>query len=94
MSLTEKFKALQPSSTGLPCGVNKLIESMSKSDREALDYVLFHQITDSGKRVSNTKIYEILISEGYNIAPSSIAQHRRKHCRCFVGADVRAGVTK
>jgi hypothetical protein len=94
MSLIEKFKSLEPTSTGLPCGVSKLLDSMTKADKEAFNYVLFEQVTELGKRVSNTKIYEILVSEGYNIAPSSIAQHRRKHCRCFVGANVRAGATK
>jgi hypothetical protein len=94
MSLSEKFKSLQPSTTGLPCGVSKLLELMTKPDREALNHVLFEQVTDSGKRVSNTKIYEILVNEGYNIAPSSIAQHRRKHCKCFVGAEARAKESK
>lgn len=94
MSLTEKFKTVTPSQSGLPCGVSKLMDAMSKSDREALNYVLFEQTSAAGKRISNSKIYEILVAEGYNIAPSSIAQHRRKHCRCFVGAVARAGVGK
>ena len=94
MTLADKFKQLQPTQSGLPCGIAKLMDAMSKTDKDALNYVLFEQTTASGKRVSNSKIYEILVEEGYNIAPSSIAQHRRRHCRCFVGADARTKATK
>lgn len=93
MTLAEKFKTLEPTQTGLPCGVAKLLEEMPKADKEALIDVLFGQ-TSTEKRVPNSKIYQILTEEGYNIAPSSIAQHRRRQCRCFVGASARAKDSK
>lgn len=89
MSLAEKFKSLEPAKPGLPCGVAKMMETMSDSDQELLNSVLFNENGAANKRASNTKIYQILTEEGYNIAPSSIAQHRRKQCRCFVGAQAR-----
>lgn len=94
MSLAEKFKSLEPAKPGLPCGVAKMMETMDKSDKESLNSVLFDENEVTNKRVSNTKIYQILTEEGYNIAPSSIAQHRRKQCRCFVGAVARAKESK
>lgn len=94
MSLAEKLKTVIPASTGLPCGVSKLMESMNSEDKEALNEALFDYQNSSGQRLSNTKIYQTLIEEGYEIAPSSIAQHRRKQCRCFVGAAVRSKGTK
>ena len=94
MSLAEKFKTVEPTKSGLPCGVEKLMESLNKSDKETLNSVMFEQVSSNGKRISNSKIYKILIEEGYDIAPSAIAQHRRYQCRCFVGAGVRNKETK
>jgi hypothetical protein len=82
MSLMNKFKTAKTTQTGLPCGVAKLLEALSNEDREVLEEVLFEA---KGKRLSNTKIHEVLTQEGYSVAVSSIAQHRRKQCRCFVG---------
>lgn len=84
MTLAEKFKTTTPSQSGLPCGIAKLSESLSKEDRDTLEEVLFSEPVGT-KRMSNTKIHQILTEEGYAIAVSSIAQHRRKQCRCFVG---------
>ena len=88
MGLSEKFKTVSLSQTGLPCGVAKIMESMGKEDLKALDEVLYEQLP-VGKRISNSKIHQILVEEGYEVAPSSIAQHRRKQCRCFVGVAVQ-----
>lgn len=93
MGLAEKFKTAEPSQTGLPCGMSKLLESMSKVDKETLEQVLFESPART-PRVSNTKIYQILLEEGYSVAPFAIAQHRRKQCRCFVGAKARSKDTK
>lgn len=84
MTLSEKLKISTPSQSGLPCGMGKLMSSLTEKDREALEQVLFTN-DSSIPRISNTKIYQILVEEGYQVAPSSIAQHRRKQCRCFIG---------
>jgi hypothetical protein len=84
VTLAEKFKTTKPSQSGLPCGIAKLIDSLSKEDKETLEEVLFSEPVGT-KRMSNTKIHQILTDEGYSVAVSSIAQHRRKQCRCFVG---------
>lgn len=93
MGLAEKFKSIEPSQTGMPCGMAKLLESMSKVDKETLEKVMF-EVPAAAPRVSNTKIYQILVEEGYSVAPFAIAQHRRKHCRCFVGLKARSKDTK
>lgn len=94
MALSEKFKNIEPTKTGLPCGVARLMESMNKSDKDVLDSVLFEQISVTGKRISNTKIHQILTEEGYDVAVSSIAQHRRHQCRCFAGIGARKKESK
>ena len=93
MGLAEKFKSVEPTQTGMPCGMAKLMESMSKVDKETLEGVLFNAPTQA-VRISNAKIYQILSEEGYTVAPFAIAQHRRKQCRCFIGTSVRNKETK
>lgn len=84
MGLSEKLKQVVPTQSGLPCGMGKLLIGLNEEDRNELNKILFDS-TNSEQRVSNTKIHQILVEEGYEIAPYSIAQHRRKQCRCFVG---------
>lgn len=83
MGLAEKLNSTQRSETGLPCGVAKVLSEVVGEDREALELV-FQSRSVSGT-ISNRQIHDILLSEGYDIAYSSIALHRRQQCRCFVG---------
>lgn len=88
MSLAKKLSIASPSEPGLPCGIEKIKRDMSKEDSEALDLVM--SVTNSeSKRLSNRQIHNVLLSEEYDIAYASIALHRRKQCRCFVGKKVR-----
>lgn len=84
MGLSEKLKQIVPSQSGLPCGMGKVLMSLNEEDRNELNRVLFSPPNDE-QRMSNTKIYQVLVEEGYEVAPYSVAQHRRKQCRCFVG---------
>lgn len=83
MSLADKLKELEGSSPGLPCGIFRIKSSMPKEDYEALEAVLSVRYKSGG--VSNRKIQQLLVSEGYDVAYSSITLHRRKECRCFMG---------
>jgi hypothetical protein len=84
MSLSEKLLEVTPPSFGLPCGVSEVKNQMSEKDVEALDLVMLVG-KEAPNRVSNRQIHQILISEGYNVAYSSVSLHRRKQCRCFTG---------
>lgn len=84
MSLSEKLLEVNPPSFGLPCGVSEVKRQMSETDREALDSVMLIG-KESPKRLSNRQIHQILLSEGYDVAYSSISLHRRQQCRCFTG---------
>lgn len=86
--LAEKMSQVAAPKFGLPCGMSTVLNQMDEEDRQALEIVLFVD-NENVKRLSNRQIYEILISENYNVAQSSIAQHRRKQCRCFSGMSVR-----
>ena len=83
MSLAEKIKTLQPSSSGLPCGVARVIRTMDKDDIDSLNDVLFPSPGSSKMRIPNSKIHELLVEEGYDISLATIAHHRRRQCRCF-----------
>lgn len=83
MSLAEKLTNAKRTEPGLPCGVSKLLSELVGEDREALE-IVFASRSQSGT-ISNRQIHEILISEGHDVSFASIALHRRKQCRCFVG---------
>jgi len=87
-NLAQKALELSTPSFGLPCGVSKVVEKMDNDDRETLELLLF-PISENAKRFSNKQIYDLIISEKFDIAQSSIALHRRKQCRCFTGINAR-----
>lgn len=83
MSLAKKLSLLSPSAPGLPCGISKIIETVSEEDRTALELVMD---TKAGKgSISNRQIHELLLTEGFDIAFASIRLHRSKQCRCYTG---------
>jgi hypothetical protein len=84
MSLSEKLSEVQPPAFGLPCGVSEAKRQMDAEDSQALDKVMSVG-KESPQRLSNRQIQQILISEGYEVAYSSISLHRREQCRCFTG---------
>jgi hypothetical protein len=83
VSLAEKLKKANRPEPGLPCGVARLLAIVSDEDKEALE-IIFSTKAGNGS-VSNLKIHEIICSEGYSIAFSSIRVHRAKACRCYIG---------
>lgn len=85
MSLIERLANAKPKESGLPCGVAKVLEEMSEDEQDALQEVLFAQ----PRIISNSQLQEILLQEGYDISRASVALHRRKQCRCFVGRSSR-----
>lgn len=83
MSLSEKLKTATKSEPGLPCGIARLLSTVSDEDREALE-VIFSTKAGHGS-ISNLKIHEIISSEGHNIAFASVRLHRARACRCYIG---------
>jgi len=86
MSLSKRLAEAKPKKSGLPCGVDRIMTKMTEDDKQALSNVLF----DENRTISNSQLHQLLIEEGYDISYSSVALHRRKHCRCFVGRVVRS----
>ncbi len=83
MSLSEKLKTATKSEVGLPCGISRLLSTVSDEDREALE-IIFSTKAGNGS-VSNLKIHEIICSEGHSIAFASVRLHRARACRCYIG---------
>jgi hypothetical protein len=76
----------RPQGPGLPCGVSKIMESVSEDDRKALEFVF--EAPSSAGGITNVQIHKILMEEGHVIAFASIRMHRAKRCRCYVGKKV------
>lgn len=87
MSLADKLKQAKRSTSGLPCGVAKLMASVSEEDRKALE-IVFSTKSISGT-VSNVQLHKLLIDEGYDTSFSSIRLHRGQICRCYTGKEAR-----
>jgi hypothetical protein len=86
MSLSTRLAEVKPKKSGLPCGIDTIMTKMTEDDKQALSNALF----DENRTISNTQLHQLLIEEGYDISYSSIALHRRKQCRCFVGRNIRS----
>jgi len=76
----------RPQGPGLPCGVSKILESVSEDDRKALEFVF--EAPSSAGGITNVQIHKILTEEGHIIAFASIRMHRAKRCRCYIGKKV------
>jgi hypothetical protein len=87
VSLADKLKEVTRSSPGLPCGIAKLMATVSKEDREALE-IVFSTKSVRGT-ISNVQLHELLLGEGPDIAFASIRLHRGQRCRCFIGQEAR-----
>jgi hypothetical protein len=92
MSLADKLKEATRSVPGLPCGIAKLIASLNEEDRKAIE-IVFSSKSIKGT-ISNVQLHELLLSEGYDIAFSSIRLHRGQRCRCYVGSVTGTKVKK
>lgn len=77
-------------SSGLPCGVAEVRDKLSEANRERLDYWLF----EDGRTQSNPKIIAAINALGFYVSESSVAKHRRRGCRCFIGKTAVMGETK
>lgn len=83
MSLVEKLSEAKRSGTGLPCGAFVLLKSLQGEEKKALELIFSTQ--SSKTNIPNTKLHKILLSEGYDIAFSSLRLHRSQTCRCYTG---------
>lgn len=85
MSLAEKLKEAARTGPGMPCGVSLLMEKLEGEDKKALE-IIFSTKSIKGT-VPNTKLHQIIVSEGYEVAFSSVRHHRSQMCRCYTGQD-------
>lgn len=74
MGLAEALeKTTLPSKT--LCSFGRLMKSLEKDDREALEKAL-----DTG--ATSRHIVLALRMEGYKVSPESLSNHRKKRCQC------------
>jgi hypothetical protein len=83
VTLAEKLNQMTPSSPGLPCGISLVLNVLTGEDKKALEVVMGSPSIKGS--ISNRQIHKLLLSEGYEIAFSSIRLHRSKQCRCYTG---------
>jgi hypothetical protein len=77
MALSDRLQDTPQRMNGLPCSVGALEERLDGPEAEAL-YAMLHTLGWSARRV-----YEALLSEGYEVGQQTINRHRSRSCRCF-----------
>lgn len=87
MSLADKLKHVTRTNTGMPCGIAKLMTTVSEEDKTALE-IVFSTKSITGT-ISNVQLHKLLVDEGYDTSFSSIRLHRGQICRCYTGKEVR-----
>lgn len=75
MSLEESIEEFRYKGIDAICPFGKLINALNEADKKALYAAL-------DKRIPDVTLANALRKEGYRIAEISIAQHRKKVCRC------------
>lgn len=64
-------------------------EVMNELPSDSAEYL--QQIIDTPEgipgRLSNATIALVLQSEGYAIGRTSVGEHRRKYCQCYIGGE-------
>jgi hypothetical protein len=90
MTFSDRLLSLNPTKPGLPCSISEVLNNLSEKDRDNLVSIL-EATTENPRRISNRKLHEFFLSEGYNVSFSSIGTHRRHECRCFVSRAVVEG---
>jgi hypothetical protein len=91
-SLLAKFQDLasQKQTYGSKKPVCRLTEVMQSLPPETSEYlqVLLDAPKGDPRRLSNATISNVLRSEGHNVGRTTISEHRRGYCQCYiVGTD-------
>jgi hypothetical protein len=77
MALADRLNDAPQRIAGKPCSVGALEERLDGAERQALDAML-HTLG-----WSEARIYDALMSEGYEVGRQTINRHRSRACRCF-----------
>lgn len=88
MGLADELNEIRISDPGPPCGIAVTLQRMSPEDQRDLNNELFAQ----PRRLSNRALQKFLITKQYDVSFSSVALHRRRECKCFVGKSIRMRV--
>ena len=80
MSLSDRVKTPPTRSTGLPCSVRVLLDTLKGTELDALVAMLGTPEKRDGW--SSEAIYDALTAEGYKVGRQSVGRHRRGRCKC------------
>jgi hypothetical protein len=75
MSLEESIEAVRYKGADLSCPFQRLINNLPVADKKAL-------LNAIDKNLPDVTLAQALRKEGYKIAEISIANHRKRVCRC------------
>ena len=65
------------------CRLAEVLETLPKETSAYLQQIV-DAPTGDPRRLSNATISNVLRSEGYNVGRTTIGDHRRGYCQCFI----------
>jgi hypothetical protein len=87
-SLLSKFQDLakQKETYGSKKQVCKFSEVLQSLPTETAEYLqkIINAPQDDPRRLSNATISNVLRSEGHNVGRTTVSEHRRGYCQCFI----------
>ena len=87
MSLSDQIKTESNKVINKRCKIGLLLLDLSEEDRDSL-VEAFDKTPHSAGGLTNVQIHKILISEGFEVALSTVDRHRNKYCGCFMATRI------
>lgn len=70
------------------CRLAEVLVTLPSDTSEYLQQIVEAPVGDP-RRLSNATISNVLRSEGYNVGRTTIGDHRRGYCQCFISAGIK-----
>ena len=65
------------------CRLAEVLATLSADTAEYLEQIIYAPVGDP-RRLSNATISNVLRSEGHNVGRTTIGDHRRGYCQCYI----------
>jgi hypothetical protein len=87
VSLSDQIKTESNKLISKRCKIGLLLSDLSEEDKESLVQA-FDKPPHLAGGLSNVQIHRILISEGFEVALSTVDRHRNKYCGCYMATRI------
>ena len=69
------------------CRFSEVLSALPEETAEYLTQIIDAPVGDP-RRLSSATISNVLRSEGHSIGRTSVSEHRRRYCQCYIAKDI------